>query len=86
VTLSWQFAPGADNFPVVLQATRPGHPPNPLYVPTPGSTSYTVAHLVPNVGYCFEVGVILAVPSGGQAPIVAWSPPTCIRGATAQHT
>jgi hypothetical protein len=86
VTLSWQFASGADTFPVVLQATRPGHPPNPLYVPTAGSTSYTVAHLDPSVGYCFQVGVILTVPSGGQAPLVAWSPPACIRGAMAQHT
>jgi hypothetical protein len=70
-------------YPVLVQITPAGKPSY-LDVPQPaGTTTFTVTGLDPATGYCFQIGLLVTIGSGGQPPDVAMSGPTCIRGAHA---
>ena len=60
---------------MVLQRS-PGQPT--LTTMDSGSTTFTVGGLEAGTGYCFKVGVVVAL---GQPSTVAWSSSLCIRGA-----
>ncbi|MFE0149341.1 protein kinase [Nonomuraea sp. NPDC059007] len=76
VTLTWRLPGGAREYPIVVQ--REPSDDEPL-IPLPaGTTSTRVTGLTKGVGYCFLVGVPLQI---SQKTSVAWSKPTCIRGA-----
>ncbi|MFI6386645.1 protein kinase [Nonomuraea sp. NPDC050547] len=76
VTLTWRLPGGAREYPIVVQ--REPSDDEPL-IPLPaGTTSTRVTGLTKGVGYCFLVGVPLQF---SQKTSVAWSKPTCIRGA-----
>jgi hypothetical protein len=78
VELSWALPAGARRYPVVVQRSpveRGGQALTPLEA---GTTSTRLAGLDPGTGYCFVVGVPLNI---GENSTVAWSKPTCVRGA-----
>ncbi|MEV4889822.1 protein kinase [Nonomuraea sp. NPDC055795] len=76
VTLTWRLPSGAREYPIVVQ--REPSDDEPL-IPLPaGTTSTRVTGLTKGVGYCFLVGVALQF---SKKTSVAWSKPTCIRGA-----
>ncbi|HEY9519368.1 MAG TPA: protein kinase [Gemmatimonadales bacterium] len=74
VTLAWKL-PRETGYPMVLQRS-PGQPT--LTTMDSGSTTFTVGGLEAGTGYCFKVGVVVAL---GQPSTVAWSSSLCIRGA-----
>lgn len=81
VELRWSLPAGARKYPVVVQRSpveQGGQAITPL---TQGATSTRVAGLDPDSGYCFLVGVPLAI---SETSTVAWSKPACIRGAVAK--
>jgi hypothetical protein len=83
VTLRWRLAAAAIVYPVLVQITPAGKPSY-LDLPQPaGTTTFTVAGLDPATGYCFQIGLLLTIGSGGQPSNVTMSGPTCIRGAHA---
>ncbi|MBB5078148.1 serine/threonine-protein kinase [Nonomuraea endophytica] len=76
VTLTWRLPSGAREYPLVVQ--REPSDGEPL-VPLPaGTTSTRLTGLTKDGGYCFLVGVPLQF---SEKTSVAWSKPTCIRGA-----
>jgi serine/threonine protein kinase len=79
VVLHWRLPAGVERFNVLVQYDPGGRPA----LLSPGLTSYTVTGLSPTLGYCFSVGVLLALGHDQVAPLEAWSVPTCIRGAIA---
>jgi serine/threonine-protein kinase PknK len=80
VSLRWQLAPGTSAYPLIVQAT-PASGARRLSVPPPGATSYTVAGLDKDAGYCFQAGLLLRAGTESQPPVQTWSAPACIRGA-----
>jgi tRNA A-37 threonylcarbamoyl transferase component Bud32 len=86
VSLRWDLAPGTGVYPVLVQATGAGLAPL-LMPPLPaGTTSYTVTGLNPQLGYCFQAGLLVAIGYGSTPSSVVWSPATCIRGAVVGRT
>ncbi|MBF8194124.1 hypothetical protein ITP53_52340 [Nonomuraea sp. K274] len=83
VELRWSLPAGARRYPVVLQRSPAKQGEQPITALTQGATSARVAGLDPRTGYCFLVGVPLAF---SERSTVAWSKPTCIRGAVARPT
>jgi serine/threonine-protein kinase PknK len=82
VVLHWHLATG-NLYPLFVKvspATR--GQPGPRPVPN-GSTTTTLTGLDSDAGYCFWVGAVVTL---GQPSTVAWSAPTCIRGASPQPT
>jgi hypothetical protein len=82
VTLRWALAPGSEKYNLFVQVV-PQDPGRTADIIGVGRTSYTVTGLNPATGYCFRVGPILGLGTGGQAGTVAWSQSVCIRGAAA---
>jgi hypothetical protein len=80
VVLRWSLGAGA-RYPIVVQRSSPGARRPVLTALPDGSTSATVGGLDPAVGYCFQVGAVVAF---GQPTAVAWSAPVCVRGAVAR--
>ncbi|MFI6292494.1 protein kinase [Nonomuraea sp. NPDC050790] len=76
VTLTWRLPSGAREYPIVVQ--REPTDDEPLLPLPAGTTSTRLTGLTKGVGYCFLVGVPLQI---SQKTSVAWSKPTCIRGA-----
>lgn len=83
VVLHWTPAPGTSSSNMVLLQQPPDAGHEPVKTLPPGKTSYIVTGLNPGTGYCFQVGPLLATGNPGQTGTVAWSAPTCIRGAVA---
>ncbi|MEO3869290.1 serine/threonine-protein kinase [Nonomuraea sp. B12E4] len=81
VELRWTLPAGARRYPVVLQRSPVGRGESPITALTQGTTTTRVAGLDPDTGYCFLVGVPL---NFSESSTVAWSKPTCIRGAVAR--
>ncbi|MEU6779989.1 protein kinase [Nonomuraea angiospora] len=81
VELKWTLPAGSRRYPVVLQRSplKKGEPA--VTALGQGATATRVAGLDPDTGYCFLVGVLLRV---SESSTVAWSKPTCIRGAVAR--
>ncbi|MGP3965530.1 protein kinase domain-containing protein [Nonomuraea sp. 3N208] len=82
VELRWALPAGARRYPVVLQRSPVGKGEQPITALGQGTTSARVAGLDPDTGYCFLVGVPLRI---SERSTVAWSKPTCIRGAVAHR-
>ncbi|MEV0613014.1 protein kinase [Nonomuraea sp. NPDC050404] len=83
VELRWSLPAASRTYPVVLQRS-PAEGGNPTITALgQGTTTTRVAGLDPDSGYCFLVGVPLEI---SQKSTVAWSKPTCIRGAVAKPT
>jgi serine/threonine protein kinase len=80
VELRWTLPTGARSYPVVLQRSPVKKGEQAITALTQGTTSARVAGLDPSTGYCFLVGVPLRI---SESTTVAWSKPTCIRGAVA---
>ncbi|GAA3540386.1 hypothetical protein GCM10022419_020610 [Nonomuraea rosea] len=80
VELHWTLPTGARSYPVVLQRSPVKKGEQAITALTQGTTSARVAGLDPSTGYCFLVGVPLRI---SESTTVAWSKPTCIRGAVA---
>ncbi|MEV0383736.1 serine/threonine-protein kinase [Nonomuraea sp. NPDC050643] len=83
VELRWTLPAGARDYPVVLQRSPVKKGEQPITALGQGATSTRVAGLDPASGYCFLVGVPLRI---SETSTVAWSKPTCIRGAVARST
>jgi tRNA A-37 threonylcarbamoyl transferase component Bud32 len=81
VALHWQVPVGAERYNVLVQyAPHPGAGPTILNA---GLTSYTASGLDPATGYCFSIGLLLALGHDTVPPVESWSVPACIRGAIA---
>ncbi|MEV4009236.1 protein kinase [Nonomuraea angiospora] len=83
VELKWTLPAGARRYPVVLQRSPLKKGEHAVTALGQGATETRVAGLDPGTGYCFLVGVLLRV---SESSTVAWSKPTCIRGAVARST
>ncbi|MGN9842395.1 protein kinase domain-containing protein [Nonomuraea sp. H19] len=83
VELRWALPAGARRYPVVLQRSPVKKGEQAITALGQGATSARVAGLDPDTGYCFLVGVPLRI---SEDSTVAWSKPTCIRGAVARRT
>ncbi|SEG27573.1 Serine/threonine protein kinase [Nonomuraea solani] len=83
VELRWTLPAGARDYPVVLQRSPVKKGEQPITALGQGSTTTRVAGLDPAGGYCFLVGVPLRI---SETSTVAWSKPTCIRGAVARSS
>ncbi|MFG1706701.1 serine/threonine-protein kinase [Nonomuraea sp. M3C6] len=83
VELRWTLPADARRYPVVLQRSPVKKGEQPITALGQGTTSTRVAGLDPGAGYCFLVGVPLRI---SESSTVAWSKPTCIRGAVARST
>ncbi|MFI7131886.1 serine/threonine-protein kinase [Nonomuraea sp. NPDC050153] len=83
VELRWTLPAGARRYPVVLQRSPIKKGDQAITALGQGATATRVAGLDPARGYCFLVGVPLRI---SQSSTVAWSKPTCIRGAVARST
>jgi hypothetical protein len=81
VVLHWDLPAAAASSNLLLQFA-PAAPGQGKAVLDPGTTTYTVPHLNPQTGYCFQVGPYITGTDG--AVHVVWSDATCIRGAVAQ--
>ncbi|TMR26785.1 fibronectin type III domain-containing protein [Nonomuraea zeae] len=81
VELRWTLPADARRYPVVLQRSPVKKGEQAITALTQGTTSTRVAGLDPDAGYCFLVGVPLRI---SESTTVAWSKPTCIRGAVAR--
>ncbi len=77
--LRWRNPPGAD-YPMFAEI-KPRPFGSGLRSVGTGVDAALITGLNPAKGYCFEVG---AVVQFGDPSIVAWSAPTCIRGASAR--
>jgi tRNA A-37 threonylcarbamoyl transferase component Bud32 len=78
VKLHWKIGPGS-GYPMFVQV-KPIPAGHSLQSAGTGATAAIVTGLNPGTGYCFEVA---AVVSFGNPSVVAWSTPSCIRGAVA---
>jgi len=78
VTVRWTVSQGRDD-QLFLQiiAAQPAARPRTEAIPK-GAGEFQVAGLETPTGYCFLVGAVVA---WGSPSVVAWSLPTCIRGA-----
>ncbi|WP_431911945.1 protein kinase domain-containing protein [Nonomuraea jabiensis] len=83
VELKWTLPAGARRYPVVLQRSPIKKGEQAVTALGQGATATRVAGLDPDSGYCFLVGVPLRI---SESSTVAWSKPTCIRGAVARST
>ncbi|MFF4621045.1 serine/threonine-protein kinase [Nonomuraea jabiensis] len=83
VELKWTLPVGARRYPVVLQRSPIKKGEQAITALGQGTTATRVAGLDPDSGYCFLVGVPLRI---SESSTVAWSKPTCIRGAVARST
>ncbi|NJP89112.1 protein kinase [Nonomuraea sp. FMUSA5-5] len=83
VELRWSLPAGARDYPVVVQRSPVKKGEQAITPLAQGATSTRVAGLDPDSGYCFLVGVPLRI---SESSTVAWSKPTCIRGAVARST
>ncbi|MEV4574049.1 serine/threonine-protein kinase [Nonomuraea jabiensis] len=83
VELKWTLPAGARRYPVVLQRSPIKKGEQAITALGQGATATRVAGLDPDSGYCFLVGVPLRI---SESSTVAWSKPTCIRGAVARST
>ncbi|MFI9836015.1 protein kinase [Nonomuraea sp. NPDC051941] len=81
VELKWTLPAAARRYPVVLQRSPLKRGEQAVTALGQGATTTRVAGLDPSTGYCFLVGVLLRV---SESSTVAWSKPTCIRGAVAR--
>ncbi|MFG6191483.1 hypothetical protein ACFKCF_04160, partial [Nonomuraea sp. JJY05] len=81
VELKWTLPAGARRYPVVLQRSPIKKGEQAITALGQGTTATRVAGLDPGSGYCFLVGVPLRI---SESSTVAWSKPTCIRGAVAR--
>lgn len=81
VELRWALPASSRNYPVVLQRSPIKKGEQAITALGQGTTSTRVAGLSPDSGYCFLVGVPLRISENST---VAWSKPTCIRGAVAK--
>ncbi|MBE1585593.1 protein kinase [Nonomuraea angiospora] len=81
VELKWTLPAGARRYPVVLQRSPIKKGEQAITALAQGTTATRVAGLDPDSGYCFLVGVPLRI---SESSTVAWSKPTCIRGAVAR--
>jgi tRNA A-37 threonylcarbamoyl transferase component Bud32 len=79
VVLHWKLPAGSDRYNVLVQYDPGGRP----MLLSPGLTTYTVTGLSPATGYCFSIGLLLALGHDDVPPVEAWSVPACIRGAVA---
>jgi serine/threonine protein kinase len=76
--VDWHIAPGNDHaLAIQIQSALAGSRPQLVLVPARTST-YQVGGLLPDSGYCFAVGSVVAWGSPSQ---IAWSRSQCIRGA-----
>jgi hypothetical protein len=82
VELRWALPAGARRYPVVLQRSPVGKGQHPITALGQGATTTRVGGLDPDTGYCFVVGVALRI---SESSAVAWSRPTCVRGAVARQ-
>jgi serine/threonine protein kinase len=82
VRLTWRLATGTQRYYVAFQQ-EPATPGSPaITLLDPGTTSHTANGLDPSKGYCFLVGPVLRLGSGGRPATIAWvSEPACLRGA-----
>ncbi|MET7327617.1 serine/threonine-protein kinase [Nonomuraea sp. NPDC005650] len=83
VELRWTLPAGARRYPVVLQRSPIKKGDQAITALGQGTTATRVAGLDPARGYCFLVGVPLSI---SERSTVAWSKPTCIRGAVARSS
>jgi hypothetical protein len=75
VILHWHLSPTGQKYQIIINV-QPNHP---AYIPVGiGKNTFAVGGLSTSLGYCFQVGALLA--NGNPAP-VSWSHPACIRGA-----
>ncbi|MFC5829335.1 serine/threonine-protein kinase [Nonomuraea insulae] len=81
VELRWTLPASSREYPVVLQRSPIKKGEQAITALGQGTTSTRVAGLSPDSGYCFLVGVPLRISENST---VAWSKPTCIRGAVAK--
>ncbi|MFI6732735.1 protein kinase [Nonomuraea sp. NPDC050451] len=81
VELKWTLPASARRYPVVLQRSPIKKGEQAITALGQGTTATRVAGLDPGSGYCFLVGVPLRI---SESSTVAWSKPTCIRGAVAR--
>jgi serine/threonine-protein kinase PknK len=79
VSLRWKLARG-NNDPIWVQQNDVTGPHTPQGFP-PHTLRTTISGLDPAKGYCFTVGAFVAM---GNPSTIAWSKPTCIRGAHVQ--
>ena len=83
VSLRWKLARGNNN-PIMVQQNDETGPQPPQGLP-PHTLHTTISGLDPAKGYCFTVGSFVAMgETNGQPATIAWSKPTCIRGAHIQ--
>lgn len=80
VTLKWTLPAEARRYPVVLQREPHEETAPRITALKAGATSTRVLGLDRELGYCFIVGVALRIT---ESSTIAWSKPTCIRGAVA---
>jgi serine/threonine-protein kinase PknK len=83
VSLRWTLA-RTNNDPIMVQQNDETGP-QPLQGLPPHTLHAAISGLDPAKGYCFTVGSLVAIgETNGQDATIAWSKPTCIRGATVQ--
>lgn len=72
VVLTWLLPAGAEG-PMVVSGASRGKPPRAFETLLPGTTTYTVAGLNPQLDYCFDVALVYT------ADLIARSSPACTR-------
>ncbi|MEV1247073.1 protein kinase [Nonomuraea sp. NPDC050022] len=82
VELRWALPKESARYPVVVQRSPARQGEQAITALQPGTTSARVTGLDPDTGYCFLVGVPLQISKTSK---VAWSKPTCVRGAVAKN-